>query len=110
MGGLCVPSMAQAGPPGWWCCCAFLLYMSVDAVESASKDGSTPASTEASHDSHHPVAWSTNQHGAFIDNVTHQRVVKHKDHYDRVMSKQQSSNIFLGMVTAIAGSQILLHW
>jgi len=97
---------------GWvsrllWCCgCALVVSAAARAVEPEP----TAAASEAPHDSHHPLAWSANQHGAFVDNVTHQRVVKHGDHYDKVLSRQQSSNLFLGILVAILASQIGLHW
>ena len=90
-----------------WCCgCALVVSAAARAVEPEP----TAAASEAPHDSHHPLAWSANQHGAFVDNVTHQRVVKHGDHYDKVLSRQQSSNLFLGILVAILASQIGLHW
>jgi len=66
-------------------------------------------SSESSHDAHHPWAWSANQHGAFVDTETHQRVVKHGDHFDRVLSPTQSSHLFFVLLVVIIATQLGLH-
>merc|ERR1711865_56585 len=66
-------------------------------------------SSESSHDAHHPWAWSANQHGAFVDHETHQRVVKHGDHFDKVLSPTQSSHLFFVLLIVIMVTQLGLH-
>jgi len=77
--------------------------MGLDLVQN------TTDTLHGAHDAHHPLAWSANQHGAFMDNETHHRVVQHGDHFDRVLTRQQSSNLFLVILAVIVVSQFGLH-
>jgi hypothetical protein len=54
--------------------------------------------------------FTANHHGAFMDQETHEMMVKHGDVYDTVLSPHQTTEIFLVLILIIVAAQVGLHW
>ena len=54
--------------------------------------------------------YTANHHGAFMDQETHELMVRNGDHFDTVLTPHQTSEVFMGLIVVIVAAQIGLHW